>query len=575
MTDEEYLAQNAHLLRGTAKAPPAFELTPTGPRSGKSYGDILAEKNARQAVINAAPVAKAKNPELMEGGEVGTGLRSFVNSAAFGLPVVEMARSAAEGGDFRDAFARQKALSREADEANTKSSMLGMGAGIVGSAAMPAGAIAGGVEKGVSALAPKFPKLARMLGIGAEGAATGAATGALDTAGTDENAALGALRGATIGGGMGLLGGGLGEGIAKLAGKYGVSAATGRNPALVEKFYDKATTLKNAPESSEVADSFGRAVSETRRDLMEGGKEVKELLADAPMRFKVEPTGSPVFSAYGRAMGDEITESGQRALQSTRDDILKGVLSKAQEGTVSPMDVHNLKNTLQRMARYDDAKKTLGQRAATEAAGDIREGLGKMIPEYDTLMKDQAKRIRTLEGAGLKGTPTPEGGLDIDPSKLDAFMSQLAKGKRGTAEAVAEVEKVRGMAPGSFKSDIENAVLKHAFDTQNPNGSRNVNFYANTLQSLGERAGLGDVGRLAGSLVGFGADKVAAPIAGKMMTIIRSGEEGFSRLKPETQRVIQLALSRGPAEVIATHTELLKRDPEYRKALANSNISRP
>lgn len=469
-------------------------------------------------------------------------------------------------GDFEDSYSDYLKRRRETDaekaERNPTADMIGGGLGMLAPAVLSEGATlaanpaAAGLAarvfrnpilKGAGELAAKVTPVSTDAA-GAQilkSAGAGGVAGALHA--DDGKMTEDALKGLALGGGIASAPVALGMGLKHMPGGARViSALTAKPMELAENLVKRGNAIFRARELPAIVDeSMLPALREIGGDATQQSMAARKLAGEMTVPF--EKAKAAVGDPLGTPLLGREAEHGEAAkLAAGKENALRRVATDTAE--VSGRDIFDLAKGLQADAReagaYGMARPDEVGKYANQAAGGLM-GIVKENPEVARLMSESQKNMRLL---GDIGPITDSAGMRTgnwtagERAQARGILSRAALGKAPeAAQALADVERVAPSAAatripsasGGFdrpalQQEAKDALTSLAFNTQNPNGSRLVNAYANAGEALGEISKLpfGEkMGKAIGGAFGLLADKTTAPAVKSVLQLANDLDE--------------------------------------------------
>lgn len=579
-------------LAGLAKSDPMAMLT--GPRV-KGLPELKP----------SSPSFESKLPEpskvdLGGKGAALAGLGGFVDNLAMGLPASTYGPAAisylvgnATGSptSFKSALENSRAVQKMAKDQNLGADIAGNVAGVGASLLTPGGVLGVG-EKLAAKVAPtavsKFPTLAKMLGTATDAAALGGASGALNSVGTGEDVADEAKRDAILGGAFGGLAGGAGKALTA-GGKGLASLIAFKDPALVGKYYDRIGKFAPGLSKEKAGAEIGDVLSDVEYGRNTLGADVMKGLEESQIKIKRKALADAVTREFDAAKAAAGYAPKKVQIENAKQGLLEGLAgyNALGEGSkvVRPDEAHQFLQSVRELANFDpNARNSLLEKAAKGASHAISEGTEaapglKNFPGlefYKEAMGKQMENINSLKNVGIGRITDPKTGLsEYKPRDIENLMKGVAKEDTGKTKALADVYAAAGRDPQEGVGLVRDAYLKDLFERPTSSGSRNTVLGTAVGGALGSFTGMPLLGAGLGAGVGWAQDKYGGQVAKTGLNLMKNIEGKWGSIPESSQRVLRLAAARGPAELMATHTELLKKDPAYRSALEKSNISRP
>lgn len=472
--------------------------------------------------------------------------------------------------EYRRIRDEQRKKDETAKEANPTSYALGNAGGAIGSAFMPGlNALTG--AKGIQTLgqaAKAGAKLGAIAGLGqsqadlTEGDLSGAAS---DTA---------------AGAGIGAVTGGLTHGaLETLKGFHPVNAAKGlarvafNTPEEVTQAYiDNPEAVKNALPRFELAKKFEDAVGDLKNQVTQGSQGARKYLNDVPVRgSEIREALNPITQGLEQRSEGVWDDSGRKAsydmLKSLQDkfnpeipstgDTNQDLLNSLGQKSFSGNRLKDLVQSLQRATQYDQQPgqfTSVDQGITKEAAAKLNELLKNKSPDYAQEMQKVAQDTGLLSNIS---------DIDKSPQAMANLFRKMETDKYGAAQIPREAIQNFDQRMGTdFLNQMRNSVAKETLDKSTMNGSRNVNFYSNTL---GQIPG----GKLLGPILGGTVDKYGNRLTqGAVDTAIKFNNlaktQGVQATKELLQPVINAAQKADPSAILILQL-LDKSNPDLLK----------
>lgn len=427
-------------------------------------------------------------------------------------------------------------------------------------------------------------KGASMLGGVGKAAALGGLAGygaseAQDVGGQLKDVALGAGLSGAVQGGV--------QALAKAAptiGKKGLNVLTGVPEDTTERYLANPQAVNSAKTLPELAETIPGKLGEVVDDIPELSQSATSMLSGTRSADKGIKLGA-VIGELDDIMSRSSDPSKLGVIARERDNLIQQSLQRAGSvdgnalaDTLTEQEVKGLIKKLADQADFKNPLPSSDVAAINSASGRINALLKAQNPEYAQEVSKVAERINLKEHLIRKyGLEKKPGGGYTATDRTSAALKDL--GRSGKMDRAKVAEELSAMTGGDLKEDVLNTMAKESFSKDMTRGSRNVNLgalfgHAAGKTGAGAAAGglaAGPFGALAGGVVGATVDKYGGQIGKKVLdgTMIiqklSSSPMGQKFIKP-----IQDAMTRGPEAVAATHYLLAQTEPEFRKAVNES-----
>jgi hypothetical protein len=505
-----------------------------------------------------------------QGGTLGFADEALGALGALGSKYVNPQASLLE--EYRRIRDEQRVKDEKAKETNPTSYALGNAGGAIGSAFIPGmNALTG--AKGVQTFgqaAKAGAKLGALAGLGQS------------QADLTEGDLSGAAEDTAVGAGIGAATGGITHGaLEALKGFHPINAAKNlarvafNTPEEVTQAYiDNPEAVKNALPRYELAKKFEDAIGDLKNQVTQGSQGARQYLNDVPVRgSEIREALNPITQGLEQRSEGVWDDSGRKASY----DMLKGLqdkfnpqipssgnanedlLNSLQQKSYTGNRLKDLVQSLQRATQYDQQPgqfTSVDQGITKDAAAKLNELLKNKSPEYAQEMQKVAK------DTGLLGQVAD---IDKSPAAMANLFRKMETDKYGGAQIPREVVQNFDQRMGTdFLDQMRNSLAKETLDKSTMNGSRNVNFYSNTL---GQIPG----GKLLGPILGGTVDKYgnrmtqsAVDAAIKFNQLAKT--QGVQATRELLQPIINAAQKADPSAILTlqlldkSNPDLLKKD---------------